>query len=144
MTKDMPFVDACDEPRGSSFVLVVDDRTAARNLLLGLVRSLGNSVVAEGFSDPKRALERAAVKKPALIITDYQMPGMDGIEFVESLREIPSLGDIPIIMVTIAEDHDVRLRAMRAGVSEFLSRPIDPIECRSICQHLLRQRGVLG
>lgn len=124
------------------FVLIVDDRSAARRLLIALVGPIadGITVTAEGFAEPRKAMERAIEKTPDLIITDYQMPGMNGIEFTEHLRSIPELIDTPIIMITMSEDREVRTRALNAGVSDFLTRPIDPIDCKTRCRNLLLHR----
>lgn len=140
MTLDMHSGGACGRSLDSSFVLIVDDRTTARSLLIGLVRSLADGITVEGFSEPGKALERAIEKTPDLVITDYQMPGMNGIEFIEEIRSTPSLRDIPVVMVTMADDHEVRPKALNAGASDFLTRPIDPIDCQTSCRNLLLHR----
>jgi len=122
------------------FIMVVDDRTAARNLLLGLARRCEDNVSAEGYSGAKEAIQRALEKTPDLIITDYHMPDMNGIEFVRLMRATPSLADTPVLMITISDDQGIRHRALEAGVSDFMIRPIDPIECRTRCRNLLLQR----
>ncbi len=122
------------------FVMIVDDRPTARSLLTGLARSLEQGLQVECFSDPQTALDRAIEQTPDLIISDYRMPGMDGIEFVRRLRAVPRLFEIPIVMVTVVEDRQIRYQALDAGATDFLTRPIDPQECRARCRNLLAMR----
>jgi two-component system response regulator RpfG len=121
-------------------VFIVDDRATARSLLEGLAKSLGNGIQVECFSDPRQALERAGRQIPDLIITDYRMPSMDGIEFTRRLRAIKALADIPIVIITVVEDRKVRHMALESGATDFLTRPIDPHECRARCRNLLALR----
>ncbi len=139
MTRDSQLAEAC-HAHDPYFIMVVDDRVAARNLLLGLARRFEDNVSAEGYSSPKEAIQRALERTPDLIITDYHMPDMNGIEFVQFMRSTPSLADTPVLMITISDDQEIRHRALEAGVSDFMIRPIDPIECRTRCRNLLLQR----
>jgi two-component system response regulator RpfG len=121
-------------------VYIVDDRATARSLLDGLARSLGEGIVVESFADPRLALERATRQAPDLIITDYRMPEMDGIEFTRRLRARDSLADVPIVIITVVEDRRIRQKALESGATDFLTRPIDPHECRARCRNLLALR----
>jgi two-component system response regulator RpfG len=131
---------APSEKENSGFVMIVDDRPTARSLLMGLARSLEQGLHVECFADPVAALERAISQTPDLIISDYRMPGMDGIEFIRRLRDVPRLLEIPIVMVTVVEDRQVRYQALESGATDFLTRPIDPQECRARCRNLLALR----
>lgn len=135
------------DPGEAGFVIIVDDRPTARSLLSGLARSLEPNLQVECFADPHAALERALAQTPDLVISDYRMPGMDGIEFIRRLRAVPRLQEIPVVMVTVVEDRRVRYQALESGATDFLTRPIDPQECRARCRNLLAlrrsQKGVL-
>jgi two-component system response regulator RpfG len=124
----------------NGFVLIVDDRSTARSLMEGLARSLEQGLHVESYADPNAALERAAIQIPDLIISDYRMPGMDGVEFTRRLRALPKLADVPIVIVTVVEDRQIRYQALEAGATDFLTRPIDPQECRARCKNLLSLR----
>lgn len=128
------------QEQSSGFVLIVDDRSTARSLLEGLARSLEQGLRVESYGDPNEALQRAAVQTPDLIISDYRMPGMDGVEFTRRLRALPRLADVPIVIVTVVEDRQIRYQALEAGATDFLTRPIDPQECRARCKNLLSLR----
>ncbi|MDP9108339.1 MAG: HD domain-containing protein, partial [Pseudomonadota bacterium] len=75
-----------------------------------------------------------------LVLTDYKMPVQDGIETILQLRSMFTYEQLPIVMTTVVSDRDVRYRAFEAGATDFLIRPVDPIECRARCQNLLNLR----
>ncbi|MBT9568001.1 MAG: response regulator [Thiobacillus sp.] len=127
-------------PRGRARVVIVDDRSTARSLLEGLARTLEPGIAVESYSDPFDALAHMQIHTPDLIISDYRMPGMDGIEFTRHIRAEPHLADVPVIIVTVVEDRQIRYQALENGATDFLTRPIDPQECRARCLNLLALR----
>ncbi|HSW52757.1 MAG TPA: HD domain-containing phosphohydrolase, partial [Sulfuricaulis sp.] len=127
-------------PRGGARVVIVDDRSTARSLLEGLARTLEPGVVVESFADPLEALAQMQRVTPDLIISDYRMPGMDGIEFTRRVRAERRLADVPLIIVTVVEDRQIRYQALENGATDFLTRPIDPQEYRARCLNLLTLR----
>ncbi|MHB8205397.1 MAG: response regulator, partial [Desulfomonilaceae bacterium] len=98
----------------TSHILVVDDESRNRTLIGNFLEVLGYS--SEAASDGFEALKKLGAGFD-LILLDVMMPGMDGFEFTRRIREHPDYGDIPIIMVTILDDRDSRLRAVEAGVN---------------------------
>lgn len=126
--------------RTGARVVIVDDRSTARSLLEGLARTLEPGVIVESYADPQDALLQMQLATPDLIITDYRMPGMDGIEFTRRIRAERRLADVPIIIVTVVEDRQIRYQALENGATDFLTRPIDPQECRARCINLLALR----
>ncbi len=127
-------------PHGRARVVIVDDRSTARSLLEGLARTLEPGISVESYADPFEALAQMQVAAPDLIISDYRMPGMDGIEFTRRIRSERLLADVPIIIVTVVEDRQIRYQALENGATDFLTRPIDPQECRARCLNLLALR----
>lgn len=127
-------------PHGGARVVIVDDRSTARNLLEGLARTLEPGVVVDSFADPFDALVQMQHITPDLIISDYRMPGMDGIEFTRRVRTERRLADVPLIIVTVVEDRQIRYQALENGATDFLIRPIDPQEYRARCVNLLALR----
>jgi two-component system response regulator RpfG len=136
----------CPDPSGeenphfhsASRVVIVDDRGTARSLLEGLARSLEPGIVVESFGDPQDALEHLQTCVPDLVISDYRMPGMDGIEFTRRIRSAARLAGVPVIIVSVVEERQIRRLALENGASDFLTRPIDPQECRARCLNQLR------
>lgn len=121
-------------------VLIVDDQSTGRMILEEVVRTAEQAVAVHSFADPVQALQWAKGNPVDLILTDYKMPNMDGSEFVRWLRQIPSCADIPVVVITVVEDRAVRYKALAAGATDFLTKPIDHQECRARCRNLLLLR----
>ncbi len=121
-------------------VLIIDDQSISRMILEELTRSIEPDVTTQSFADPVTALEWAKHNEFDLVITDFKMPQMDGVEFIQWLRKIPSCSDIPVVIITCVEDKSVRYRALESGATDFLTKPIDHTECRARCHNLLTIR----
>ncbi|MGC2518367.1 MAG: HD domain-containing phosphohydrolase [Burkholderiales bacterium] len=121
-------------------VMIVDDQSTGRIVLSEIIRSLDASLDVVTFSDPVEAIEYARKHPVDMVLTDYKMPNMDGIEAIRRLRRIFGYEDIPIVCVTVVSDRDVRYRALEAGATDFLIRPIDRLECGARCRNLLSLR----
>ncbi len=118
-------------------VLVVDDAELNLQLLGNLVQRL-EPAQAHAFTDPGLALEFARSTAVDLVVVDFMMPAMDGLEFLRRFREIPSDHAIPVLMVTANEERAVRYHALESGVEDFLSKPVDPIEFLARVKNLLK------
>lgn len=123
-----------------SRALIVDDQLTSRMILEQLVHSLGEDVEAVAFADPVKALQWAQHNTPDLVLTDLKMPNMSGVEFTQWLRNTPACEDIPVVVVTCVEEQETKYRALEAGATDFLTKPIDHHECRARCRNLLRLR----
>ncbi|WP_462329744.1 response regulator, partial [Thiohalocapsa halophila] len=121
-------------------VVVVDDQSSGRRILEAVIRGIDAQLDVQAFADAAVALEQIGAQTPDLIVTDYLMPGLDGLDFIRRVRALPGCEDLPIIVVTIVEDRRVRYEALDAGATDFLSRPIDEQECRVRCRNLLMLR----
>ncbi len=105
-------------------ILVVDDSSTIRKLINYILRKKDYHVTeAEDGID---ALEKLIDTKVDLVIADLNMPNMDGIELVRSLRNNYYHLDTPIIMLTTTRDENLRKSALEAGVNLFLNKPIQP------------------
>jgi len=121
-------------------VLVIDDQSTGRIVLSEIMRSLDASLQVVTFADPVEAIEYARKHPVDMVLTDYKMPGMDGIEAIRRLRRLFGYEDIPIVCITVVNDREVRYRALEAGATDFLIRPIDRLECGARCRNLLSLR----
>src|ERR1700739_291704 len=120
-------------------VLIVDDNEINLEVRSTLVESLpGNH--ARAFADARESLAYCSSAEPDLYVVDYMMPGMDGIEFVQRVRAMPGRADVPIVMVTPVEDRAVRQRALEAGATDFLSKPVEAQEFLIRMQNMLKLR----
>ena len=121
-------------------VVIVDDQATDRKILDRLTRNLAADIEVHAFSRPSEALSWLRSHQPDLILCDYRMPEMDGLAFIETLGEIPSCTGIPVIVITVVDDTDLRYRALEAGATDFLNKPLDLQECEARCRNLLTLR----
>lgn len=123
-----------------SYILIVDDQSTGRRILEEIVRGIDDTLQIASFSDPRDALGQARGRVPDLILTDYRMPEMNGVEFIKRLRALPGCAEVPIVVITVVGDRSVRYEALNAGATDFLTRPLDQYECMSRCRNLLKLR----
>ena len=120
--------------------MVVDDQSTGRAILQEEVKSLDTGIVVRPFENPLDAVRWATTQPADLVLVDYQMPEIDGIEFVRRLRLLPEYAHVPMVMVTVHDDRKVRYAALDAGITDFLTKPIDTRECLARCRNLLTLR----
>lgn len=116
-------------------VLVVDDQPDTRKVLERILANLGYQT--ETARDGLEALAKLELDID-LVLLDAEMPGLDGFAVTERIRHDPRFMDLPIIMVTGLGGKEDRLRAVEAGVNDFISKPFEINELRLRSQWLLR------
>lgn len=114
---------------GMGKVLVVDDSVVARRLMGGFLDALG--LEATFAHDGEAGLATLETLLPAVLLVDWNMPGMNGDEFVGAVRSSPRFDEIPIIMVTTENDVSHIAAAFERGANEFLMKPFDLEALRS-------------
>jgi two-component system chemotaxis response regulator CheY len=123
-------------------ILIVDDDPTTRKLIGLFLKAKGYAVAyAENGLD---GIEKIGMENPNLIITDLNMPYMDGIEFVKSIRADPARAEIPVLMVTTAADPEERERAMAAGVNGYLVKPVTAETVTQNIRHILKNMFTQG
>src|SRR4051812_24029504 len=88
-------------PAIKNSVLIIDDQSTGLAILEQVVRGVDPNIEVESFENPLDAIRWAAGKVADLVLVDYQMPQMDGIEFVRRLRLLPEYQHVPVVMVTV-------------------------------------------
>ncbi len=104
-------------------VLVVDDLPSARKIVTRLLARIGFSTIHEA-NNGQEALAIAASVLPRLIISDWDMPTMSGIELIKALKAIPALSAVPVIVLTSSAERDEVLTAREAGAADYLAKPV--------------------
>jgi signal transduction histidine kinase len=118
-------------------VLIVDDQEADVRLLERTLRGAGYLSVASTM-EPRAVCELHRKNRYDLIVLDLMMPGMDGFEVMDALKEIEAGGYLPVLAVTIESAH--KLRALKAGAKDFISKPLDLDEVLARIHNLLEVR----
>jgi two-component system response regulator RpfG len=126
-----------ETPRTPQPILILDDQSTARRILNEIATSVDPQTKPVVFGGAAEALRWASAYHADLVITDYRLPGTDGLEFVRHLRKLSHFADVPVLMVTVVEEKDLRYRALRQGINDFLVKPIDPHEGLARCRNLL-------
>jgi two-component system response regulator RpfG len=124
-------------------ILIVDDQQSARTMMRHVVEGISPGISVTDFEDPVEALHWSAQNTIDLLLLDYRMPVMDGLEFTRQFRRPLIKRDVPIVLISIVGDEPVRQAALDAGVIDFMVKPVRPRELRSRCRNLLslRQQG---
>ena len=128
-----------------SKVLIVDDKEMMRDSVATILGRRGHTVIAAASG--AAALERIASKKPDLVVTDLQMPGMSGLELLEEIRAVDE--DIPVIFMTAYGSIETAVDAMRKGAFDYVTKPFSGDELtlavdRGLeCGHLRKENSVL-
>ena len=118
-------------------ILVVDDQEANVRLLEGMLLVAGYTSV-QSTTDPNQVSELYRQNRYGLILLDLQMPGTDGFQVMESLKEIEGDGYLPVLVITAQPGH--KLRALEAGAKDFVSKPFDLAELRARVHNILEVR----
>lgn len=120
-------------------VVIIDDTPVNLALMQALVSRVeaGDTLT---FSDPEAGLAHCLDVQPDLLIVDFMMPGIDGLELIRRFRAGPGNQDVPILMVTAAHEKEVRYEALESGATDFLAKPIDKNEFIPRVRNMLRLR----
>ncbi|MFQ5455712.1 MAG: response regulator [Nitrospirota bacterium] len=118
-------------------VLVVEDSSYMRSLIASTIDEINGCEVIEagnGFE----ALRMLPVHKFAIIITDINMPDINGLEIVNFVKSSPSYKDIPLIIVTTEQSEEDRKKGIALGASEYITKPFDPEDLKDIVKKVLK------
>lgn len=118
-------------------VLIVDDQEANVQLLEEMLRDTGYACIAS-TNDPYAVCALHQKNRYDLILLDLQMPGMDGFQVMQNLKEIETESNVPVLVITAQPDHKVR--ALTVGAKDFVSKPFDILEVKTRIHNLLEVR----
>ena len=105
-------------------ILVADDESHILSVVSLKLKNAGFNVICA--HDGTEALELAISEKPDLLITDYHMPGLSGLEVCQRMREQPELAKLPAIMLSARGYHLTETELAQSGISQMISKPFSP------------------
>lgn len=120
-------------------ILVVDDADGNLRLLEAMLSPLGYEVILAG--DGEEALAKVKQASPNVILLGILMPKMDGFEVVRRLKKDEVTKTIPVVMMTAQSEVEDRLKALEAGVDDFLTKPVDEAELQARVNSLLKVKA---
>jgi PAS domain S-box-containing protein len=118
-------------------ILIVDDQQSNVILLEEMLHDVGYACIAS-TTDPYAVCNLHRKNRYDLILLDLLMPGMDGFQVMEGLKEIETDGYLPVLVITAQPDH--KLRALAAGAKDFVAKPFDLVEVQTRIHNMLEVR----
>lgn len=123
----------------SATILIVDDSRTVRTMVRGALEAEHYQVVEA--PDGASALKTLEASPADMVITDVNMPEMDGIHLVKAVREMPSYRFTPILVLTTEDGVDMKQRGREAGATGWLVKPFDPERLRQTVLQVLRRKA---
>ena len=121
----------------AGLVLVIEDDAAIRDMLCFSLRHSGFDC--EGVGNAELGLLLLKKKRPAIILLDWMLPGIDGLEFIRRLRANNSLANIPVIMLTAKGESEDMVKGLSVGADDYVYKPFSPPELIARIKALLRR-----
>ncbi|MEQ1532404.1 MAG: response regulator [Sideroxydans sp.] len=108
----------------AKIVLSVDDSSSIRQMVAFTLKSAGYEVIEA--ADGQEGLDKAKQRTVDLVLTDQNMPRMDGLTLIKALRALPSYRSVPILMLTTESGETMKVQGKAAGATGWLVKPFDP------------------
>lgn len=116
-------------------ILSVDDSNSIRQMVVFTLRSEGYAVIEA--ADGQEGLDKAKQHTVDLVLTDLNMPRMDGLTLTRALRALPSYRTVPILMLTTESDDAMKMQGRAAGATGWLVKPFDPQKLLEVVKKVL-------
>jgi CheY-like chemotaxis protein len=124
-------------------ILIIDDEPVCLEVMKQLVSKLPNCQT-QACTSASAAFSWCIGHEPDLVIVDYMMPNIDGIEFTRRLRGLPNRTKTPVVMVSAVSDQQLVKRALQVGIDDFLTKPFDFVELQTCVSNMLGLRAMQG
>lgn len=119
----------------SKSILTVDDSTSIRQMVVVTLKGAGYTIVEA--VDGQDGLDKAKAGTFNLILTDQNMPKMDGITLIKSLRALPQYRSVPILMLTTESGDAMKAQGRAAGATGWLIKPFDPVKLLEVVKKVI-------
>ena len=116
-------------------ILAVDDSGSLRQMLAFSLKAAGYGVIEA--VDGQDALDKAKLQTVDMVLTDQNMPGMDGLSLIKALRAMKSYEKVPILMLTTESGDDIKAQGRAAGANGWLVKPFDPARLTEVVKKLI-------
>jgi len=116
-------------------VLSVDDSSSIRQMVSFTLKGAGYEVIEA--SDGQEGLEKAKMKTVDMVLTDQNMPRMDGLTMIKNLRALPSYRNVPILMLTTESGDAMKQQGKAAGATGWLVKPFDPAKLLEVTKKVI-------
>ncbi len=126
----------------SKQVLIVDDEPAIREMIAVALEMADYDYLEAG--DAREAHSLIVDQKPDLILLDWMLPGVSGIEFARRLKRDQSTSEIPLIMLTAKTEEDNKIQGLEVGADDYITKPFSPRELVARLKAVLRRTAVQG
>ncbi|TMH75793.1 MAG: response regulator [Betaproteobacteria bacterium] len=117
-------------------ILAVDDSASMRQMVSFTLKGAGYHVIEA--ADGQEAYEKAMTQSVDLVLTDQNMPRMDGVTLVKNLRGLPSYTSTPILILTTESGDDMKSKGRAAGATGWLVKPFDPTKLLEVIRKVIR------
>ena len=119
-------------------ILTVDDSPSIRQMIKVVLAPAGHTVVEAGDGVEGLAKAKAKAEPVNLVITDLNMPVMNGIEMIRQLRQVPSCTGVPILFLSTESDEGMKQQARSAGATGWITKPFKPEQLLAVVAKLIR------
>jgi two-component system chemotaxis response regulator CheY len=116
-------------------VLSVDDSSSIRQMVSFTLKGAGYEVIEA--SDGQEGLEKAKMRTVDMVLTDQNMPRMDGLTMIKNLRALPSYRNVPILMLTTESGDAMKQQGKAAGATGWLVKPFDPAKLLEVTKKVI-------
>lgn len=116
-------------------ILSVDDSSSIRQMVAFTLKGAGYEVIEA--VDGQEALEKAKAKTVDMVLTDQNMPRMDGLTLIKNLRGMPSYKSVPILMLTTESGDAMKAQGKAAGATGWLVKPFDPTKLLEVTKKVI-------
>ena len=117
-------------------VLVVEDSPTMRQLIVFALKRIRNLQIEEA-GDGVGGLKKLSAQKFDLVVTDINMPIMDGLKLVSLIRNDPQYKDVPVVVITTEGANEDRERALALGANEYITKPIQTAKILEVARKML-------